>query len=119
MSTADGVIDLKYKTGVSDDVICRILQRGDVPVDLSTFDSVVFNINDSEGHSFSVPCVFGNGSYSAAQGGVTINFSETELANEGEYECEFVATRAGKLTRIPSDDVWYLLAIYQAVQVTP
>lgn len=118
MSTQSGTVDLKYKTGVTDKVICRLRQSDGSPVDLSVFDSVVFNMSDNGGHSFSVPCTIGNARYSASEGGVTINFTDTELAYESEYESEFVAYLNGDITRIPSDDNWYTLVIYHAVEVT-
>jgi hypothetical protein len=117
MSTLDGIADLEYKIGVTDDVICQLLNN-DVPVNLTSYTSVVFNINDDTGNSFSVPCTIGNGTYSAANGGVTINFSATELSAEGEYNCEFVASIAGALSIFPNGDEYYILKVYPAIEVS-
>ena len=116
MSTKNGTVDLEYKTEETDDVIAQLLNNG-IPVDLSTFDNVVFNISDNNLHSFSVPCTIGNATYAASQGGVTINFSAVQLALEGEYDCEFVATRSGVKSIFPNGNEYYILMVYPAIQV--
>lgn len=118
MSTKNGVADIEYKTGTTDDVICQVLENG-VPINLTTFDTVVFNVSDGDGHSYSVPCMIGNNTYPADQGGVTINFTAAQLSTDGEYECEFILSKNGQLSIIPNINEYYILKVYPAIQVGP
>jgi len=117
MSTKNGVADIEYKTGITDNVICQLLQN-EIPIDLTTFTTIVFNISDGLNHSFSVPCTIGNSTYPASEGGVTINFTAIQLEHDGEYECEFVANKNGELSIIPNGNEYYVLKVYPAIQVT-
>jgi hypothetical protein len=117
MTTKDGILDIEYKVGITDSAGAVLDQNGKY-IDL-TDCTVVFDMKDNAGHSHIIPCdidgwyhdVF----YPRNVGGCTINFTSLHTAVIGQFQGEFVISRNGLESRVPSGNEYYYVMIYPKI----
>ena len=111
--------DLEYKQG-DVDTVGVVLSDNDGVLDLTskTVTYVMKDLNTGE-IRHEITCTLGgtvNGIYhSAAHGGATVTFTETETAAHGQYKSEFVVTGPNFKRHIPSGNNYKSVMIWEKV----